>query len=62
MREPVGAVGVIVPWNSPIILAMRSINPALTVGCTVACNMPGQTAQVNSLLSQVFSEVDGLRR
>lgn len=61
-REAVGVVGVIVPWNSPIILSMRSINPALAAGCTVACKMPGQTAQVCSLLSQVFSEVEGLPR
>jgi betaine-aldehyde dehydrogenase len=60
LREPVGVAAVIVPWNSPIILAMRSINPALAAGCTVACKMPGQTAQICSLLSQVFSEVEGL--
>ena len=61
-REPIGVAGIITPWNSPIILCMRSVNPALAAGCTVACKMPGQTAQVSTLLAQVFSEVEGLPR
>jgi hypothetical protein len=61
-REPVGVAGIITPWNSPLILCMRSVNPALAAGCTVACKMPGQTAQVSTLLAQVFSEVEGLPR
>jgi betaine-aldehyde dehydrogenase len=61
-REPIGVAGIITPWNSPIILCMRSVNPALAAGCTVACKMPGQTAQVSTLLAQFFSEVEGLPR
>jgi benzaldehyde dehydrogenase (NAD) len=34
-RVPVGVVGVITPWNFPIVLAMRSLGPALVLGNAV---------------------------
>ena len=34
-REPVGVVGVVVPWNFPMTLSAWKIAPALAVGCTV---------------------------
>jgi aldehyde dehydrogenase (NAD+) len=33
-REPIGVVGAIVPWNSPLVLAMWKLAPALAAGCT----------------------------
>jgi betaine-aldehyde dehydrogenase len=44
--EPAGVVGVIVPWNSPVALLIRSLAPALSAGNTVVVKMPGQTALV----------------
>jgi aldehyde dehydrogenase (NAD+) len=35
VREPVGVVGVIVPWNFPLMIAMWKIAPAPACGCTV---------------------------
>ena len=35
LREPVGVVGIIVPWNFPFKQAARKLAPALAVGCTV---------------------------
>jgi phenylacetaldehyde dehydrogenase len=35
LREPVGVVGLIVPWNVPLALAVSKIAPALAAGCTV---------------------------
>jgi len=35
LREPVGVVGAIVPWNFPLLLAAWKIAPALAAGCTV---------------------------
>jgi betaine-aldehyde dehydrogenase len=34
LREPVGVVGIIVPWNFPFKQAARKLAPALAVGCT----------------------------
>jgi aldehyde dehydrogenase (NAD+) len=31
-REPLGVVGIIVPWNSPVLLTMYSLGPALAAG------------------------------
>jgi aldehyde dehydrogenase (NAD+) len=35
LREPVGVVGAVVPWNAPILLAAQKIAPALAAGCTI---------------------------
>jgi len=58
--EPIGVAGVIVPWNSPIVLSVRSFAPALAAGCTVVMKLPGQTGLVNGLLHQVLADVDSL--
>lgn len=60
LRQPMGVAGVIVPWNSPVILAMRSLAPALAAGCTVVVKFPGQVAQTAAVLAQVFAEVKEL--
>ena len=49
-------VGIIVPWNSPVALLIRSLAPALAAGNTVAVKMPGQTALVANLVSQILAE------
>ncbi len=35
LREPVGVVGAITPWNSPLLLTSLKIAPALAAGCTL---------------------------
>jgi acyl-CoA reductase-like NAD-dependent aldehyde dehydrogenase len=35
LREPVGVVGAIVPWNYPLLLAVWKVAPALACGCSV---------------------------
>jgi len=60
--EPAGVVGVIVPWNSPVVLLIRSLAPALAAGNTVAVKMPGQTALVANVVSQIMAEVESLPR
>src|SRR6266702_1635870 len=54
--------GVVVPWNSPVALLIRSLAPALSAGNTVAVKMPGQTALVANLVSQIIAEVKSLPR
>ena len=35
LREPVGVVAAIVPWNAPLLLSAQKVAPALAAGCTV---------------------------
>ena len=60
LREPVGVAGIIAPWNSPVVLFIRSLAPALAAGCTVVGKLPGLTAQTNARMCEVFAEVTGL--
>lgn len=57
---PIGVAGVIVPWNSPVVLAVRSFAPALAAGCTVAMKLPAQTAQVNALMLEALASCPSL--
>lgn len=60
LTEPVGVAGVIVPWNSPVVLAIRSFAPALAAGCTVVMKMAAQTALVNTRLTELLAECPSL--
>ncbi|UTW05891.1 aldehyde dehydrogenase family protein [Pseudomonas benzenivorans] len=60
LREPIGVAGIIVPWNSPVVLLVRSLAPALAAGATVAAKMPGETALTNALIARVIAEVPSL--
>ena len=35
LREPVGVVGAIIPWNVPLLMAISKIGPAIAAGCTL---------------------------
>jgi phenylacetaldehyde dehydrogenase len=43
LREPVGVVGQIVPWNFPLLMAAWKLAPALATGCTVILKPAEQT-------------------
>lgn len=43
LREPVGVVGQIVPWNFPLAMAAAKLGPALAAGCTVVLKPAEQT-------------------
>lgn len=60
LRNPIGVAGIIAPWNSPVVLFIRSLAPALAAGCTVVGKLPGLTAQTNARMCEVFSEVKSL--
>jgi betaine-aldehyde dehydrogenase len=62
LREPIGVAGIIVPWNSPVVLMIRSLAPALAAGATAVIKMPGQTAQTNALVARVMSDAPSLPR
>ncbi|WP_027661073.1 aldehyde dehydrogenase family protein [Salinispora fenicalii] len=35
LREPIGVVAAVIPWNAPLLLAAQKLAPALATGCTV---------------------------
>jgi aldehyde dehydrogenase (NAD+) len=56
LREPVGVVAAITPWNSPVLLASWKIAPALAAGCTVVCK-PAEQAPASTLeFASLFAE------
>ena len=57
---PIGVVGVIAPWNFPILLAMRSVAPALAVGNTVVLKPDPQSGVAGGLLLASVFEDAGL--
>lgn len=59
-RVPVGVVGVIAPWNFPLLLGMRSVAPALALGNTVVFKPDSQSAVTGGLLVAKLFEDAGL--
>jgi len=47
-REAIGVAAIIVPWNAPVTLLVRSLAPALAAGCTVVIKAAHQTALVHA--------------
>jgi acyl-CoA reductase-like NAD-dependent aldehyde dehydrogenase len=57
LREPIGVVGAIVPWNYPTSLACWKLGPALAVGCTVVLK-PSELTPLTALkLGELAQEV-----
>ena len=55
-RSAIGVAGIIAPFNSPLVLTVRSLAPALAAGVTTVIKLPGNTAQTNFLFSKVLAE------
>jgi aldehyde dehydrogenase (NAD+) len=49
VKEPVGVVGAVTPWNSPVLLLAYKLAPALAAGCTFVLK-PASEAPVSALL------------
>ena len=57
VREPIGVVGAITPWNYPLFQIALKVAPALAVGCTVVLK-PSEVAPINAfILAEVIDEV-----
>ena len=59
-RVPIGVVGVIAPWNFPMLLAMRSVAPAIALGNAVILKPDPQTPIVGGALLARMFELAGL--
>ena len=56
MRQPVGVILGIAPWNAPVILGVRSIALPLACGNTVVMKASETCPRVHTLIGQVFRE------
>jgi acyl-CoA reductase-like NAD-dependent aldehyde dehydrogenase len=54
VREPVGVVAAITPWNSPISMYSWKLGPALAAGCTVVLKPAEQTSVTAMELGKLF--------
>ncbi|MBW4629669.1 MAG: aldehyde dehydrogenase family protein [Brasilonema octagenarum HA4186-MV1] len=59
-RSAIGVAGIVAPFNSPLVLTVRSLAPALAAGVTTVLKLPGNTAQINYLFSKVLAEAADL--
>ncbi|KAA3652875.1 MAG: 2-hydroxymuconic semialdehyde dehydrogenase [Proteobacteria bacterium] len=55
LRRPVGVVGVICPWNLPLLLMTWKVGPALACGNTVVVKPSEETPQTAALLGEVMN-------
>jgi phenylacetaldehyde dehydrogenase len=56
LREPVGVVGQIIPWNFPLLMAAWKLGPALTTGNTVVLKPAEQTSLTAIRLAGLLAE------
>ncbi len=59
LKEPVGVVAAITPWNFPAAMIARKIAPALAAGCTVVCK-PAEDTPLTSLALVRLAEEAGV--
>lgn len=57
LKEPIGVVGQIIPWNFPLLMATWKIAPALAAGCTVVVKPAEQTPTSIMVLMDLLKDV-----
>lgn len=61
LREPVGVVGLVLPWNFPLLMLAWKIGPALAAGCSVVVKPAAETSLTALRLAELAAEA-GLPR
>jgi aldehyde dehydrogenase (NAD+) len=56
LKEPVGVVGAIIPWNAPIVSALWKIGPVLATGCTMVLKPAEQAVLTPLRLGELLLE------
>jgi aldehyde dehydrogenase (NAD+) len=56
IREPIGVVGAITPWNFPFMLNLSKITPALAAGCTVILKPAPDTPYAATWIGKIVAE------
>jgi succinate-semialdehyde dehydrogenase/glutarate-semialdehyde dehydrogenase len=56
IKQPVGVVAAITPWNFPAAMITRKVAPALAVGCTVVCKPASETPLTALALAELADQ------
>ena len=56
VREPVGVVGLVLPWNFPLLMLAWKIGPALAAGCTLVVKPAEETSLTALMLAELARE------
>jgi len=57
VREPVGVVGAIIPWNGPIIMIAYKVAPALLAGCTIVIKAAPEAPGAAYIIAEIAEAV-----
>jgi aldehyde dehydrogenase (NAD+) len=57
VREPVGVVAAIIPWNGPVALTANKVAPALLAGCTIVIKLSPEAPGEGLILAEVCEKV-----
>lgn len=58
IKQPVGVVGAITPWNYPVSMLTRKLGPALAAGCTVVLKPAEETPLCAKAIIELFHDVN----
>lgn len=58
VREPIGVVGLVLPWNFPLLMLAWKIGPALASGCSVVLKPAGETTLTALKVAELVAEAD----
>ena len=56
LREPIGVVGQIIPWNFPLLMAAWKLGPALATGCTIVLKLAEETPLSGLRLAEIIQQ------
>jgi betaine-aldehyde dehydrogenase len=54
LKEPLGVVGAVIPWNVPLFIAINKLAPALAAGCTIVLKPPPETPLFGYVLAEAI--------
>jgi acyl-CoA reductase-like NAD-dependent aldehyde dehydrogenase len=57
VHEPVGVVGAIIPWNSPLAIIAHKVAPALLAGCTVVLKMSPEAPGAGYVMAEIAEAI-----
>lgn len=58
IKQPIGVVGAITPWNFPLSMIARKVAPALAAGCTMVLKPSSKAPQSAIEMTKIFDEVE----